>query len=112
MLKAFDIIELRCTADTLGTPIPQIDDGTIVILYQDGVAEVARYEVPRPPETPWPTFEHPVNSEELKAQALQAVQSARPGLNSFERAYVLVCPDDLATKAKWCAPNRSLQSPS
>lgn len=104
MPKALDIIEFRCTADTFGMPDPHIDDGSVIILYQSGVAEVGRYEAPRPPDEPSPAFDHPANTEDLKAEALQAVRSAHPRLNSFERGYVLVCPDHLAKKAKWRTP--------
>jgi hypothetical protein len=101
MPKALDIIQFRCTADTFGRPAPHIDDGAIVIMYQDGIAEIGRYEAPRPPEEPSPAFDHPVNTDELKPEALQAVRSAHPRLNSFERGYVLLCPDLLAKKARW-----------
>lgn len=104
MPNPLDIIEFRCSADTYGVPHPHIDDGTIVILYQDGVAEVGRYEAPRPPEEPSPAFDHPVNTEELKGEALRAVRRAHPGRDSFERAYVLLCPESLAGKARWRPP--------
>ena len=104
MPNPLDIIEFRVTADTYGMPHPHIDDGAMVILYQDGVAEVGRYEAPRPPDEPSPGFEHPANADELRAEALEAVRQAHPDLHAFERGYVLLCPEPLAAKARWNAP--------
>lgn len=104
MPKPLDIIEFRATADTFGLPHPHIDDGTIIILYQAGVAELGRYEAPRPPEEPFPFFDHPVNTDELKAEALRLAREAHPELDSFDRAYILVCPESLAAKARWKTP--------
>ena len=101
MPDALDVIEFRVTADTYGMPHPHIEDGTTIILYQDGVAEVGRYEAPRPPDEPSPAFNHPANTDELKAEALQSVRGAHPELDSFERGYVLLCPESLALKARW-----------
>lgn len=104
MPDPLDIIEFRMTADTYGMPHPHIDGGAMVILYQDGVAEVGRYEAPRPPGEPAPAFHHPANADELRAEALEAVRRAHPQLDSFARAWVLLCPEPLAAKARWNAP--------
>jgi hypothetical protein len=87
-------------------PRPHIDDGTAVILFQNGVAEVLRYEAPRPPEEPSPLFDPPTNLQAPKPEALEVVLLAHPQLDSFKRGYMLLCPDSLASKAIWRTPAR------
>jgi hypothetical protein len=101
MAEPLDVIEFRCTEDTFGMPHPHIDDGAIVILYQDGVAELGRYEAARPPEEPFFYFDHPLNSDTLKPEALAAVREAHPKLDSFAQSWILICPQELAVKARW-----------
>src|SRR6266446_2394117 len=100
MTKPFDVITFRCTSETLGMPEPPIEEGAIIILYQEGTAEVGRYEPPMP-DDPFPRFEHPTNTEAGKSQALRLVAEAQPLLDSYKQSYVLVCPQALARQAEW-----------
>ena len=94
-------ITFRPTADTYGMPSPHIPDGSHIILVQDGRAEVGRYEEPRPPEEPSPSFDHPANTDELATDALRAVLAAYPDANLQGASLVFTCPPELAARAVW-----------
>ena len=94
--RAMQSIIFRPTADTLGLPNPPIPDGTIVILVQDGVATIGRYEAPTPPENPAPAFDHPINDDEL---AGEAVLAEHPEIDLHGPASIFVCPDKIAVRA-------------
>lgn len=93
-------IVFRVTAETFGMPDPPVPNGTIMILVQDGEAEVGRYEAPTP-ESPWPAFDHPVNVEELAEEALEAVLAEHPGIDLHGPSLTFVCPEELTTRAVW-----------
>jgi hypothetical protein len=99
-------IEFRCTDATFGMPFPHIPDGSIVILVQDGRAEVGRYEEPRPPDEPSPAFDHPVNAEELAVDALRAVLGTFPYIDLNGPSLTFTCPDELAARTVWSRPHR------
>jgi hypothetical protein len=103
---AIQQIEFRCTDDTYGMPFPPIPDGSIVILVQDGRAEVGRYEEPRPPDEPSPAFDHPANAADLSADALRAVLAAFPHIDLNGPAVTFTCPAELAARAVWPRPHR------
>jgi hypothetical protein len=94
-------VVFRPTAETFGLPDPPLADGTVVILVQDGAASVGRYEAPRPPEQPWPAFDHPLEDAALAAEALAAVLAAHPGLDTRGPSAVFVCPPAIAARAVW-----------
>jgi hypothetical protein len=94
-------VVFRCTEDTYGMPDPRVPDGTVMIWVQDGVAEVGRYEEPRPPEAPWPAFSHPINAAELRADALAAVRRVARKSELHGPCLHFVCPPELAARAVW-----------
>ena len=94
-------ITFRCTKDTFGYPDPYIPNGTIVILIQNGEAEIGRWEEPTPPENPMPSFDHPINTKELKAEVLQIVLKNHPNINLYGGFLCYVCPKEMASKAIW-----------
>lgn len=103
---AIQQIEFRCTEDTFGMPFPHIPDRSLVILVQDGRAEVGRYEEPRPQDEPSPAFDHPANSSELSADALAVVLTAFPHIDLNGPALTFTCPAELAARAVWTRPHR------
>jgi hypothetical protein len=100
-------IQFRCTDDTFGMPSPQIPDGAFIILVQDGRAEVGRYEEPRPPDEPFPKFDHPVNVDELADDAMKAVQSAFPNVDPYGSSLIFTCPPELVGRAQWSRAHRA-----
>ena len=94
-------VVFRCTEDTYGMPDPFVPDGTVMILAQDGAAELSRYEAPTPPDDPFPRFDHPVNSAELQGEALKRVLAEHPDIDLHGNALTFVCPPDLAARAVW-----------
>ena len=94
-------IVFRVTAETFGLPDPPVPDGTVVILVQDGEAQVGRYEAPAPPESPWPAFEHPLNVEDLAIEALAVVLAEHPEVELHGPSLIFVCPEELAVRAVW-----------
>jgi hypothetical protein len=82
-------------------PDPPIPNGSYVILVQDGRAEVARYNEPAPPENPFPSLDHPLNWEELEADALDMVRAAFPGYAKLETSQMFTCPTELVERAIW-----------
>jgi hypothetical protein len=94
-------IVFRASAETFGLPDPPIPEGTVIILVQDGAATIGRYQAPSPPDNPWPAFDHPLNVEDLAAEALEAVLAEHPGIDLRGPALVFVCPEELAAKAVW-----------
>jgi hypothetical protein len=101
------LIEFRCTEDTYGMPFPHIPDGSIVILVQDGRAQVGRYEEPRPPDEPFPAFDHPANVEGLESEAMRRVLAEFPDIDPHGRALVFICPEELAARAVWKRAHRA-----
>ncbi len=94
-------VVFRFTADTNGTPEPHVPDATIMILVEDGIAEVVRYEEPRLPDVPWPSFSHPINAAELKAEALARVLEVAVEPELHGPCLFFVCPSELARRAVW-----------
>ena len=94
-------IAFRVTPDTWGTPDPPVPDGTVMILVQDGRAEVVRYEAPSPPHDKWPAFDHPVNGAHLAADALKRVLATFPDVDLHGPALTFICPPDLAARTIW-----------
>jgi hypothetical protein len=97
-------IVFRCTANTYGSPFPYISDGTIVILVQQGEASIGHYEEPTG-ANPFPVFSHPTNNAELKQETLERVKSFYPDIATSDQARTFVCPESLASKAKWQPKN-------
>ncbi len=93
-------IVFRVTADTFGLPDPLVPNGAILIMVQDGRASLSRYESPTS-ETPWPAFDHPINIEELEAEALAAVLAEFPEAELHSSNLIFTCPAELAAKAVW-----------
>ena len=94
-------VVFRCTEDTYGMPDPFVPDGTVMILVQDGTAEVSRYEAPTPPDNPFPALDHPVNSAELQGEALKRVLAEHPDIDLHGDALTFICPPDLEARAVW-----------
>ena len=94
-------IVFRCTADTFGMPDPHVASGTVMILVQDGRADVVRYDEPTPPDNPSPSFEHAINCADLRAEALQVVRTNFPTADILGDALTFTCPPDLAARARW-----------
>ncbi len=88
-------------------PTPHIPDGSLIILVQNGRAEIGRYEEPRPPEYRSPAFDHPANVEELADAAMTAVLQSFPDIDLYGDALVFTCPPDLATRAIWRRAHRA-----
>jgi hypothetical protein len=86
-LKGFDLSE------------PYIPWGTILLLVQDGRAEVSRFEAPD--EHGIFSLDHPANSAQLIAEATQLVKLHHPEALKADTASTFICPEDLAAKAKW-----------
>jgi hypothetical protein len=82
-------------------PDPPVPGGVLLILVQNGVAEVVRYEAPRPPDVPWPALAHPLNAEELRAEALAAVLRVVSLGETHGPCLHFVCPEALAARAVW-----------
>ena len=93
-------IVFRVTETTYGSPFPYIPNGSIVILVQQGEAVIGKYEEPTEDE-PSPSFSHPINSAELKKEALEIVKVSYPNVAKSKNARTFICPETLSTKAKW-----------
>ena len=89
----------RVTFDGYGKPNVPLDVGAPIILFQDGYAEVSRYE---PTDEPWGVLLDPAaNAEELADEALAAVLALEPKIARDRAAATFTCPSDLAARAVW-----------
>src|SRR5262245_5744619 len=85
--------------DGYGKPCIALAPGEAVILLQDGYAEVSRYE---PTDEPWGVLLDPAaNAEELADDALAAVLTVEPKIDTNGDAATFTCPPDLAARAVW-----------
>ena len=82
-------------------PDPPVPDGTVMILVQNGKAELGRYNAPTPPKSRFPSFDHPVNGEDLQDEALQRVLAEQPNTDLHGPALTFICPHELAVRAVW-----------
>ena len=94
-------VTFRVTQDSWGMPDPPVPDRTVMILVQDGRAEVARYEAPSPPHNRFPLLDHPVNGADLAGEAVTRVLASYPDVNLHGPALTFICPPDLAARAVW-----------
>ncbi|QLG10524.1 hypothetical protein HLB42_06895 [Deinococcus sp. D7000] len=79
---------------------PQISEGTVLILVQDGNCEVSRYHLPGPDDYSH-YLSHPVNSKELGETTQQLVARTYPDFSDWEASRLFICPAELVAQAQW-----------
>ena len=89
----------RITVRADGSTEPEIESGTAIILIQDGEVEIGKL-VLEEDDYGSISIEHPINSEDLKKEALDAV-SQEPTLLASRKSIIVVCPQTIASKMIW-----------
>jgi hypothetical protein len=96
--RPLERVVFRCTEDSYGTPEPFLSDRSPIIHWQNGRAEVSRYEAARPPGRPSPSRRPCVNWEDLEEIAKVAIRCVF-GSETAEGVYT--CPPELWPFAEW-----------
>ena len=97
------LIKFRVTDKFYGYPDPFIPNGSVVILIQDGILEIARYNEPTD-DTPIPSFDHPKElsiNKELANGLFNIIKEKYPQYLLSEVAVTLTCPSYIADKVLW-----------
>ncbi|TGE25844.1 hypothetical protein E5K00_11830 [Hymenobacter aquaticus] len=89
----------RITLYADGSTGPEIKSGTAILLIQNGEVEVGKL-VLEEDEYGSSSIEHPINAEDLKVEALDAV-SKEPELLASQKAIIVVCPQSIFSKMIW-----------
>ena len=103
-MEDYTKIVFRVTEDFYGYPNPFIENGTIIVLIQDGVTEIGKYEEPTI-EHPFPAFSHPDPKNEINAglasKLEEDIKQKFPEYIKSDIAITLVCPMEIANQIVW-----------
>lgn len=85
----------------LGKPkMKGVEQGDILILYAHKRASVVKLNI-LPPEKYGPELIHAKNSNKFESDLLDRIAKKYPDLNSYERHWILECPNDIKVQVEF-----------
>lgn len=93
-------VKFRVTEKYFGVPEPFIPDESLIILYQDGRAQIGKYYAATD-ENRSPYFSHPKNWQELEPELLVLIRKQFPEDIDDEDSNCYLLPEEYINKLLW-----------